>query len=163
MIASRLLRSKLVVGISIKDIVGAQSALRKAILLATPDDQIVALNIPKLVPEMMLSSMNDPGDSAEDTFAALANLPSRAGESMIEKIKEAAEHELKSQGKELKIDYKVTAPSGDVKTGILQACKAEGASMLFLGPGVGGNGSLPPFAVQHAKGLTVCIVRDHIE
>ena len=27
--------------------------------------QIVALNIPKLVPEMMLSSMNDPGDATE--------------------------------------------------------------------------------------------------
>lgn len=28
--------------------------------------QIVALNIPKLVPEMMLSSMNDPGDATEE-------------------------------------------------------------------------------------------------
>ena len=49
--------------------------------------QIVALNIPKLVPEMMLSSMNDPGDATEETFAALANLPSRAGTNMQAQIK----------------------------------------------------------------------------
>ena len=73
--------------------------------------QIVALNIPKLVPEMMLSSMNDPGDATEacrlvlfgakhrsaatpppehrqETFAALANLPSRAGTNMQAQIKD---------------------------------------------------------------------------
>ena len=34
--------------------------------------QIVALNIPKLVPEMMLSSMNDPGDATEALEQELA-------------------------------------------------------------------------------------------
>eukprot|EP00437_Effrenium_voratum_P012087 CAMPEP_0181454324 /NCGR_PEP_ID=MMETSP1110-20121109/30179_1 /TAXON_ID=174948 /ORGANISM="Symbiodinium sp., Strain CCMP421" /LENGTH=159 /DNA_ID=CAMNT_0023578665 /DNA_START=61 /DNA_END=540 /DNA_ORIENTATION=- len=157
------LSTKMMVGVSIKDIQGATRAVRKAIDLAQPGDKIVALNIPKLVPEMMLSSMNDPGDATEETFAALANLPSRAGANMQAQIKEAAEAEMKKLGKEIAIDYKVTQPSGDVKSGLLAACKAEGASMLFLGPGVGGNGSIPPFAVAHAKGLTVCIVRDHIE
>eukprot|EP00931_Biecheleriopsis_adriatica_P119849 TRINITY_DN95025_c0_g1_i1.p1 TRINITY_DN95025_c0_g1~~TRINITY_DN95025_c0_g1_i1.p1 ORF type:complete len:165 (+),score=41.19 TRINITY_DN95025_c0_g1_i1:106-600(+) len=164
MLASRMLRAtKMMVGVSIKDIQGAKCAMRKAIDVAQPGDKIVALNIPKLVPEMMLSSMNDPGDATEETFAALANLPSRAGENMQGQIKEAAEDEMKKLGKEISIDYKVTQPSGDVKTGLLAVCKAEGCSMLFLGPGVGGNGSIPPFAVTHAKGLTVCIVRDHLE
>mmetsp|Transcript_116032 Transcript_116032/g.275709 ORF Transcript_116032/g.275709 Transcript_116032/m.275709 type:complete len:165 (+) Transcript_116032:55-549(+) len=164
MFASRMaLSTKMMVGVSIKDIQGATRAVRKAIDLAQPGDKIVALNIPKLVPEMMLSSMNDPGDATEETFAALANLPSRAGTNMQAQIKEAAEEEMQKLGKEISVDYKVTQPSGDVKAGILAACKAEGASMLFLGPGVGGNGSIPPFCVAQAKGLTVCIVRDHLE
>ncbi|CAE7026313.1 unnamed protein product [Symbiodinium natans] len=135
-----------------QDIQGAKQAMRKAIDIAQPGDKIVALNIPKLVPEMMLSSMNDPGDATEETFAALANLPSRAGTNMQAQVKEAAEEEMKKLGKEISVDYKVTQPSGDVKSGILAACKivlqqAEGASMLFLGPGVGGNGrELEPWA-----------------
>eukprot|EP00441_Pelagodinium_beii_P033298 CAMPEP_0197644966 /NCGR_PEP_ID=MMETSP1338-20131121/17774_1 /TAXON_ID=43686 ORGANISM="Pelagodinium beii, Strain RCC1491" /NCGR_SAMPLE_ID=MMETSP1338 /ASSEMBLY_ACC=CAM_ASM_000754 /LENGTH=153 /DNA_ID=CAMNT_0043218451 /DNA_START=121 /DNA_END=582 /DNA_ORIENTATION=- len=153
----------MVVGVSIKDVQGAKSAMRKAIKMAQPGDKIVALNIPKLVPEMMLSSMNDPGDATEETFAALANLPSRAAENVQSQIKEAAEDAMKKEGKEISVEYKVTQPSGDVKTGILSACKAEGAELLLIGPGVGGNGSVPGFVVSHAKGLTVCIVRDHIE
>ena len=34
--------------------------------------------------------------------------------------------------------------------------------MLLIGPGVGGNGSIPPFCVAHAKGITVCIVRPNL-
>mmetsp|Transcript_81241 Transcript_81241/g.250770 ORF Transcript_81241/g.250770 Transcript_81241/m.250770 type:complete len:165 (-) Transcript_81241:167-661(-) len=164
MLVSRLLRSaKIVVGISIKDIEGAKAAMARAIDMAQVDTEVVALHIPKLVPEMMLSSMSDPGDVSEDAFAALANLPSKAGESMQKQIREAAESKMKAMGKDVNITYKVAPPSGDVKAGILAACSAEGAGFLVVGPGTGGNGSLPPFVVQQAKGLTVCVVRDHVE
>mmetsp|Transcript_18474 Transcript_18474/g.22743 ORF Transcript_18474/g.22743 Transcript_18474/m.22743 type:complete len:164 (+) Transcript_18474:59-550(+) len=163
MFSSRIALTKMLVGVSIKDIQGATAAVKKAINLAQPGDKIVALNIPKLVPEIILSSMQDPGETTEETLAALASLPSRAGTNMQKQIKDAAEAEMQKLGKEISIDYKVAQPSGDVKVGILQACKAEGASMLFIGPGVGGNGSIPPFCTAHAKGLTVCIVRDHLE
>ena len=55
---------------------------------------------------MMLSSMNDPGDATEETFAALANLPSRAGTNMQAQIKAAAEAEMQKLGKQISIDYK---------------------------------------------------------
>mmetsp|Transcript_27937 Transcript_27937/g.65143 ORF Transcript_27937/g.65143 Transcript_27937/m.65143 type:complete len:165 (-) Transcript_27937:82-576(-) len=164
MITSRFLRSTtMVVGISIKDIAGTKAAMRKAIDMAQKDSKVVALHIPKLVPEMMLSSMSDPGDASEETFAALANLPSKAGESLQKQIKDVADSEMKAIGKEVPVIYKVAPASGDVKKGILAACRAEKANFLFVGPGIDGSGSIPPFAVQHAKGLTVCVVRDHIE
>jgi len=66
-------------------------------------------------------------------------------------------------GKDIDITYKVTNPSGDAKGQLLEMCKSQGADILMLGPGVGGNGSVPPFAVQHAKGFTVCVVRDNVK
>eukprot|EP00418_Pyrodinium_bahamense_P064931 CAMPEP_0179083666 /NCGR_PEP_ID=MMETSP0796-20121207/37794_1 /TAXON_ID=73915 /ORGANISM="Pyrodinium bahamense, Strain pbaha01" /LENGTH=153 /DNA_ID=CAMNT_0020781077 /DNA_START=115 /DNA_END=576 /DNA_ORIENTATION=+ len=153
----------MVVGISIKDIVGAKAAMIKAIDMAQKDTKVIALHIPILVPEMMLSSISDPSDASEETFAALAHLPSKAGENLQKQIKEVAEDRMKSIGKEVPISYKVSPPTGDVKAGILAACRAEKADFLVVGPGVGGNGSIPPFVVQQAKGLTVCVVRDHVE
>mmetsp|Transcript_26032 Transcript_26032/g.75178 ORF Transcript_26032/g.75178 Transcript_26032/m.75178 type:complete len:138 (-) Transcript_26032:78-491(-) len=135
----------------------------KAIDMAQKDTQVVALHVPKLVPEMMLSSMSDPGDASEDAFAALASLPSKAGESLQAKIKEVADSRMKEAGKDVEISYKVAPPTGDVKSGILAACIAEQADFLIVGPGVGGHGSIPPYAVQQAKGFTVCVVRDHVE
>mmetsp|Transcript_56347 Transcript_56347/g.113050 ORF Transcript_56347/g.113050 Transcript_56347/m.113050 type:complete len:165 (+) Transcript_56347:89-583(+) len=164
MIASRLMRSAtMVVGISIKDIEGAKAAMSKAIDMAQKDTKVVALHIPMLVPEMMLSSMSDPSDVSEDAFSALANAPAKAGESMQKQVKEAAESKMKAMGKDVDITYKVYPPSSDVKAGIVAACRAEKASFLVVGPGVGGNGSVPPFVVQQAKGFTVCVVRDHVE
>jgi len=164
MFAARLLRSrKMVVGVSIKDVEGGKAAIRRAISLAEPDDKIIALHIPTIVPEMMLSSMSDPGDASEDTFAALANLPSRAGASVQEQIKAAASKAMSELGKDVKISYTVAAPSYDIKTSLLAACKAEKASLLFVGCGAGGNGSFPSFAVGKAKGMSVFVVRDHVE
>merc|ERR1719343_1489904 len=111
----------------------------------------------------MLSSMSDPSDLAEDTFAALSNLPSKAGAAAIDQIKDAANVELASSKKELDIEYKVSAPTSDVKTGLLHACKAEGASWLFIGPGAGANGTMPPFVASTAKGINVAVVRDEAE
>mmetsp|Transcript_104210 Transcript_104210/g.293878 ORF Transcript_104210/g.293878 Transcript_104210/m.293878 type:complete len:165 (+) Transcript_104210:102-596(+) len=164
MFASRVLRStKMVVGISIKDIVGAKEAMRKAISMAQPADKIVALHIPSIVPEMMLSSMSDPSDASDDAFAALSNLPTKAGLAMQEEIKDAANDQMKSLGKQVSIQYKVEAPTGDVKSSLLAVSKAEGANLLFIGPGLHGNGSIPAYLAQQAKGLTVCVVRDHLE
>mmetsp|Transcript_104557 Transcript_104557/g.223469 ORF Transcript_104557/g.223469 Transcript_104557/m.223469 type:complete len:165 (+) Transcript_104557:112-606(+) len=164
MFVARVSRSaKMVVGISIKDIEGSKSAMRKAITVAQKDDKITALHIPKLVPEMMLSSMNDPGDVSEDTFAAFMNMPSKAGATLQKQIKEVAEEQMQALGKEVHVSYELTPPSNDIKAGILDACKGKGADMLVLGPGIGGNGSIPPFVATKAKGLTVCIVRDHVE
>merc|ERR1712217_558194 len=155
--------SKMLVGISIKDLEGCKAATRKAIRMANADSSIVALHIPKLVPEMMLSSMSDPGDADDDAFAALTNLPSKAGENLMQQIKEVAESEMKASGKTVPFETRVADSSSDVKTGLLAQCKSEKADFLVLGPGVGGNGSVPPFAVGRAKGMTVCVVRDHLE
>uniref|UniRef100_A0A6T9PUS9 UspA domain-containing protein n=1 Tax=Alexandrium catenella TaxID=2925 RepID=A0A6T9PUS9_ALECA len=164
MMLSRCARaSKMVVGISIKDIEGSKKAMMKAIDLAQPDTKIVALHIPKLVPEMMLSSMSDPSDVSEDAFASLASLPSKAGDNLMKSIKEVAEERMKSIGKEVAVDYRVAAPASDVKTAVLNEAAQEKANYLVVGPGYHGNGSLPPFAVQKAKGMTICIVRDHLE
>lgn len=137
--------------------------MRKAIIMAQPEDQIVALHIPKLVPEMMLSSLSDPTEAPEDVFSALQNTPGKAGERMQAKIKEAADDELKKQGKSINIKYTVAPPSGNIKAEILRACTVMGANLLVVGPGVNGHGSIPPFVTTNAKGYTVCVVRDHIE
>merc|ERR1711920_835316 len=131
--------------------------------MAQPSTTIVALHVPKLVPEMMLSSMSDPGDADDDAFEVLTNLPSKAGATAHEAVKAVADAEMKALGKDLKIEYTVADTTSDVKSGILQACRKEKADYLVLGPGVGGNGSVPPFAVSRAQGLTVCVVRDHLE
>eukprot|EP00927_Polykrikos_kofoidii_P010138 TRINITY_DN1428_c0_g1_i2.p1 TRINITY_DN1428_c0_g1~~TRINITY_DN1428_c0_g1_i2.p1 ORF type:complete len:166 (+),score=39.32 TRINITY_DN1428_c0_g1_i2:90-587(+) len=164
LVASRLLRaSKFVVGISIKDIGGVQQAIKKAVHLARPGDKIVAVHVPKLVPEMLLSSMNDPSDACEDTIAALKNLPTAAGAGMEKMVMGTADDEMKGLGTKIDIEYKVQKPSSDVKSGLLSACRSEGADFLVIGPGIGGNGSIPPFVTARAKGFTICVVRDSIE
>mmetsp|Transcript_16618 Transcript_16618/g.36522 ORF Transcript_16618/g.36522 Transcript_16618/m.36522 type:complete len:165 (+) Transcript_16618:114-608(+) len=164
MFAGRLLRStKMLVGISIKDVEGGKAAIRRAISLAKPGDKITALHIPTIVPEMMLSSMSDPGDASEDTFLALANLPSKAGATVQQNIKVAASEAMREMGKDVDITYTVTPPAGDVKSSLLHSCKEHGAGLLVLGSGPSGNGSVPVFAAGKAKGVSVLIVRDHIE
>mmetsp|Transcript_23644 Transcript_23644/g.35468 ORF Transcript_23644/g.35468 Transcript_23644/m.35468 type:complete len:111 (-) Transcript_23644:65-397(-) len=110
----------------------------------------------------MLSSLSD-RDPFEDAFTSLASLPSKAGDNAMKQIREVAEERMKSTGKEVDIEYRVATPAGDVKTAILVECKAEKADFLIMGPGLNGHGSVPPFAVQHAKGMTLCIIRDHLE
>merc|ERR1719343_806865 len=144
----------MVVGVSTRDVKGATSAVQKAIQMSHAGDEIIAIHIPKLTPEMMLTSL-----TSSSNPAAMLDGPSKAREIMEEQIKEVALHELKVSGKEVDIMYKMTAPSDDCKTSLLEACKAEKADVLFIGPGAGGNGSVPPFAVMSAKGLTVCVVR----
>mmetsp|Transcript_58289 Transcript_58289/g.181065 ORF Transcript_58289/g.181065 Transcript_58289/m.181065 type:complete len:165 (+) Transcript_58289:95-589(+) len=164
MFLSRLARSaKMVVGCSIKDIEGSKAAISKAIDLAQQGTKVIALHIPKLVPEMMLSSMSDPTDVSEDAFLSLANLPAKAGDTLMKELREVAGSRMKAVGKEVDIDYRVAQPASDVKSGIMAACAAEKADFLVMGPGYKGNGSLPAFAVQHAKGMTLCIVRDGVE
>ena len=46
-----------VVGVGIKDTEGTKHALRKAIGMASSADTIVAIHIPQLVPDMLLSSV----------------------------------------------------------------------------------------------------------
>merc|ERR1712003_146488 len=120
---------------SMKDVEGSKAAMRKAILMAQPSSTILALHIPKLVPEMMLSSMSDPGDADDDAFAALTNLPSKAGENLMQQIKEVADSEMKAAGKTISFETRVADSSSDVKTGLLAQCKAEKADFLVLGPG----------------------------
>merc|ERR1712127_11186 len=139
------------------------AALKRAIGFAHPGDKIIALHIPTILPEMMLSSMNDPGETSLDTFSALAGLPEKAGEAVQNEMKEAAEKELKSTGKDVELEFRVSAPASDLKTRLLSVCKTEKASMLLIGPGAASTGSLPPFLAAHAKGLTLCVVRDHVE
>lgn len=141
MFATRMMRAtKMVVGVGIKDIKGSGAAMRKAIHFAQPGDKIAAVHIPAIVPEMMLSSMSDPGDADDDTFAALANLPTKAGTNVQKEIKEVAEKELASCGKSIEVDYKVVEPSVDVKTSLLKVCRSEKAGLLLIGPGVDANG-----------------------
>eukprot|EP00932_Pfiesteria_piscicida_P019679 SRR837773.6504.p2 GENE.SRR837773.6504~~SRR837773.6504.p2 ORF type:complete len:178 (-),score=62.89 SRR837773.6504:2-463(-) len=153
----------MIVGVSVKDVEGSAMAMRKAVQFAQPGDKIAAIHVPRLVPEMMLSSMSDPADASEDALAALSNMPSKAGAAVMEKMKAVAQEELSKLGKSNEVDYKVSAPTSVVKSGLLAACKYEGASLLVIGAGVGGKGSIPSYVVQNAGGLTVCVVRDHIE
>merc|ERR1719382_1671166 len=115
------------------------------------------------MPEMLLSSMSDPGDASEDTLEQLTNLPSKAGARAQKQLKEIADAEISKQGKSLEVSYKVAAPTSDVKSGLLAACRVEGAGLLVLGPGAGGKGSIPPFATRNANGMTVCVVRDDMK
>eukprot|EP00448_Togula_jolla_P011633 CAMPEP_0170607968 /NCGR_PEP_ID=MMETSP0224-20130122/21337_1 /TAXON_ID=285029 /ORGANISM="Togula jolla, Strain CCCM 725" /LENGTH=163 /DNA_ID=CAMNT_0010933169 /DNA_START=74 /DNA_END=565 /DNA_ORIENTATION=+ len=161
MLATRILRaSKMVVGIGIKDMEGSKLALRKAIKMAQPGDKIIALHIPKLVPEMLLSSMSDPSEASEDTMEAFAKDPAQTGAGITSQAKAAAEEEMKALGKEVEMSYKVVDPVQDVKVGLLRAAAVEKPDFLWVGPGVGGHGSIPAFAATRAKGLTVCVVRD---
>merc|ERR1712080_271212 len=145
------------------DIEGAKTAMRRAIDMAQPGDKIIALHVPRLVPEMLLSSMSDPGDADEETLDLLCSLPSKAGENLQKQIKDVADEEKKTHGKDVDISYQVSQAAVDMKTAVLDACTAAEANMLVLGPGVRGNGSFPVFAVQNAKGFSVCVVRDLIE
>eukprot|EP00928_Gymnodinium_smaydae_P062088 TRINITY_DN46021_c0_g1_i1.p2 TRINITY_DN46021_c0_g1~~TRINITY_DN46021_c0_g1_i1.p2 ORF type:complete len:165 (+),score=42.80 TRINITY_DN46021_c0_g1_i1:91-585(+) len=164
MFAARILRAtKMVVGVSVRDTEGSKAAMKKAIRFAQPGDKICAIHVPGIVPEMMLSSMSDPGDASEDTLAALMNMPSKAGATAQQKIKELAESEMKSQGKDVEVEYKVATATSDIKSGLLAACSREKADLLLLGPGHNGKGSFPPFATANANGLTVCVVRDHVK
>merc|ERR1719313_2777643 len=131
--------------------------------MASNSDTIVAVHIPQVVPEMMLSSMSEPGDVHDDAFAALLNLPSKAGRQLQAEVQQAADDEMAKMGKQVEISYKVGPSAVDCKAGLLQVCKEERANMVFLGPGVGGNGSMPPFVAANARGFSVCIVRDAIE
>merc|ERR1740123_2574525 len=115
------------------------------------------------MPEMMLSSMSDPSDASDDAFMQMANLPTKAGETVQEEMRAEAEKEVAASGKVVDIEYKVTAPSSDVKTGLLQVCRLEQAGLLLIGPGVSNNGTLPLFVAAQAKGLSVCVVRDQVE
>mmetsp|Transcript_111074 Transcript_111074/g.321002 ORF Transcript_111074/g.321002 Transcript_111074/m.321002 type:complete len:165 (-) Transcript_111074:26-520(-) len=163
MFAARALRAaKIIVGVSVKDIQGSQAAMKKAIRFAQPGDKILALHMPRMVPEMLLSSMSDPGDASEDALAALTNLPSRAGAACQQKVKEVAEAEMAALQKNVEVDYQVSAPASDLKNGLIAACRVEGANLLVMGPGLGGKGSLPPYMASHVNGLTVCVVRDHL-
>lgn len=164
MIASRTLLSKrIVVGIGIKDLEGARAALAKVIRLAGPDDKLFAVHVPKMVPEMLLSSISDPSDEYEEIMAVMASTPERAGADLQKKIKKHADAEMAALGKTVDIAYQVEQSASNTKSALLKACKKRGAEFLFIGPGVDGSGSMPPYAIQHAKSLTVCIVRDHIE
>jgi len=155
--------TKMIVGISVKDIEGSSAAMKKALFFAQPGDQISAIHVPTLMPEMMLSSMSDPGDASEDALLALSNMPTKAGAAMMDKMRQVADAEMKLTGKTVPIDFKVSAPTSLVKSGLLAACRYEGANVLIIGAGVGGKGSIPPFVAQNADGVTVCIVRDHIK
>jgi len=164
MFASRLCRAtNFLVGISIKDIEGCKAAVRKAISMAQKGDRITAVHIPKVMPDILLTSITDPDAAGDEAFLELASLPSRAGDQLQKQIKEVAESHMCKLGKDLDITYKVSPPSRDGKSAILELCKSLDAHILMLGPGVGGNGSLPPFVVQQAKGFTVCVVRDNIK
>merc|ERR1719412_2126545 len=107
--------SKMVVGVGIKDLGGSKRAMLKAIALAQPGDKIVAIHVPSVMPEMMLSSMSDPCDASDDTFMQLANLPTLAGQSAQTEMKEVAEKEIAASGKKIDVSYKVAAPVTDVK------------------------------------------------
>eukprot|EP00927_Polykrikos_kofoidii_P051964 TRINITY_DN45730_c0_g1_i1.p1 TRINITY_DN45730_c0_g1~~TRINITY_DN45730_c0_g1_i1.p1 ORF type:complete len:190 (+),score=37.34 TRINITY_DN45730_c0_g1_i1:73-570(+) len=165
MLASRVLRaSKFVVGVGVKDIEGTKQSIKKAINMARAGDRILAVNIPSLVPEMLLSSMSDPSDMDEgDRFMMLAKLPSVAGASVQQIVKDTANEEMKRLKIEIEVDYRVGQPSSDIKSSILSVCKNERADYVVLGPGVNGNGSIPPFVTARANGVTVCVVRDHIK
>eukprot|EP00927_Polykrikos_kofoidii_P069396 TRINITY_DN64859_c0_g1_i1.p2 TRINITY_DN64859_c0_g1~~TRINITY_DN64859_c0_g1_i1.p2 ORF type:complete len:165 (+),score=41.74 TRINITY_DN64859_c0_g1_i1:79-573(+) len=164
MLASRCLRaSKFVVGVGVKDIEGTKVCIKKAINMARPGDTIVAVNVPCLIPEMLLSSMSDPADATEDDLMTFAKLPSVAGAVVQKTVKDIADAEMKRLNLQLDIQYKVEQPSSDVKTSILGACKTEAADFLLIGPGVGGKGRIPPYVAARARGLTVCVVRDGIE
>merc|ERR1711879_234378 len=119
MFFGRFLRSsKLMVGISIKDVMGSKHAIKKAVSIAQPGDKVIALHVPKLVPEMLLSSMSDPSDASEETFAALANLPTKAGQALQKEMKDAAAEEMKALSKDVDIQYEVSQPSSDVKANL---------------------------------------------
>mmetsp|Transcript_96051 Transcript_96051/g.132118 ORF Transcript_96051/g.132118 Transcript_96051/m.132118 type:complete len:163 (-) Transcript_96051:86-574(-) len=160
MFAARMLRaSKMVVGVNVADVEGAKAAMKRAISLAQANDKIISLCIPQIVPEMMLSSMSDPGDASEETFSAIANLPSRAGSTLQAQLKEMSESMMKQTGKEVNIAYTTMAPASDIKKAMLIECKKEGADILFVGAG---DQALANFAASRANGMTVCIVRDHV-
>uniref|UniRef100_A0A7S0ZM32 UspA domain-containing protein n=1 Tax=Noctiluca scintillans TaxID=2966 RepID=A0A7S0ZM32_NOCSC len=161
MFASRLVRAqKFVVGMGIKDLTGSQAAIKKTINFAQPGDHITALHIPRMVPEMMLSSMADPGEASEDTIDMLAGMPAKTALKLQSVIEETAKEEMQRLGKEIPMEFQVSSPVANLKPAILEACKAEKADFLVLGAGVGGNGSMPLYAISQAKGLTVCVVSE---
>merc|ERR1712048_1266845 len=128
-------------------------AIKKAVSLAQPGDKVIALHVPKLVPEMMLTSMSDHTDYSDDMFAALSNLPTKAGENLLNEMKIAAAEQMKALSKDVDITYQVSQPSSDIKTRLLASCTVESANMLVIGAGIAGNGSVPPFVVSKAKKL----------
>lgn len=151
-----------VVGVSVKDVAGSQAAMKSVIGFAQLGEKISAIHVPRMVSEMLLSSINDPSDASEDALAALLNSPTKAGASAQQKMREAADAEMKRLSEDVDIEYTVGAPTGDVRTALLAACRVEGANLLVIGPGLAGKGSITPFVAGHADGLTVCILRDRL-
>jgi hypothetical protein len=151
----------MVVGVSKKDIRGAKNSMAWAIGEAQPDDKIVALHVPKLTPEVMLSgvSMTDPCDATEHAFAALGGDEAAAGDPAHSQIKEVADAEMKRLGKDLNIAYKIAPAALDVKTDFLVACKAESAGLLVLGPGITGKGELSSCTIKSAENFSMRVVR----
>merc|ERR1719343_1272590 len=115
--------TKMVVGVGIKDMKGSMSAMKKAIALAQSGDEISAVHVPSVMPEMMLSSMSDPSDASDDTFMQLASLPTKAGEGAQSEMKADAERELAASGKAVDLEFKVASSATDVKNGLLTACR----------------------------------------
>merc|ERR1719203_2213075 len=161
MLRTNIARATTVVGVGMKDLRGSKSAMRKALTFAKPGDRIFSLHVPKVVPEMMLSSMNDPSD--EDALDMLTTRPSKAGEALQSEMRQEVEAALALGGKSVEVVYKTVPPSSDVKTLLLNYCRMEKAGTLFVGPGQDYNGTMPTFLATHAKGFTVCVVRDNAE
>merc|ERR1712137_828913 len=158
---TRLLRSsKFVVGLGIEDMAGSKQALTKALQMAQTGDKIVAVHIPKMAPELLLSSLSDPSAS-DDIFSALIDLPGKAGDAVIKEVRQASVAAISKAGKGVAIDFQVADASENIKQSLLQLCKKEGADFLMVGPGgSGGSGSTSMYCAGQAKGTTVCVVRD---
>ena len=61
-------QAKWVIGVGLKDSKGAAAAVKKACQLATKGDTITAVHIPSVLPQILMTSMSDPGDvNAENT------------------------------------------------------------------------------------------------
>jgi len=154
------------VGVGYKDLEGSKLAMRKAVKMAADGEKIIAFHIPTMVPQQLLSSINEPNPSGSEAMQFFnvdfwKQTSKDLGTQLLTTVKQEGEDEIQKMGKKVELEIKTTVPSGNVKEEIIQFCRQHSINSLFIGPGVEGRGRMPEYLAQLAHGFSVVVVRDH--
>jgi len=157
-------QAKWVVGVGLKDSEGATAAIKKAAQLAAKGDTIKAVHIPSVLPQILLTSMSDPGDVNPENTNLFSpdhweKSSNRAAASALDHLKAEVQDTLTA--KDLKFETTVQKWATDAKAGLLKFMREESPDYIVLGPGATYNGSMPAFMARFGFRTTVIIVKDH--
>jgi len=154
------------VGVGYKDLEGSKLAIRKAVRMAPDGEKIIAFHVPSMVPQQLLSSLNEPNPSGSEASQFFnmdfwKQTSKDVGNMLTESIKKEAEDEAAKIGKKIELETMHTTPSGNVKEEMIQFCRLHSITNLFIGPGFEGRGRMPEYLASFAHGFSVTVVRDH--
>merc|ERR1719234_331439 len=134
--------------------------------MAKEGEKILAFHIPSMVPQQLLSSLNEPNPSGSEAGQFFnmdfwKRTSSDLGSTLLESVKTAGQEEAKKLGRSVEFELRASNPSGDVKQDIITFCRDNDISTLFVGAGTHCRGRIPSYLASSAPGFSVVIVRDH--